>query len=52
MLEVVDQCLLATLALLACIEKLCSVMNLVSVEKDWVGTHIAFNNDGQPINSR
>ncbi|KAJ6010190.1 iron-regulated transporter [Penicillium canescens] len=36
MSQVVNQCLLATLALLACIEKLCSVMNLVSVEKDWV----------------
>ena len=28
--------LLAVLALLACVEKLASVMNLVSVEKDWV----------------
>ncbi|KAH8435089.1 uncharacterized protein LDX57_012718 [Aspergillus melleus] len=28
--------LLTLLALLACVEKLCSVMNTVSVEKDWV----------------
>ncbi|CAG7922283.1 unnamed protein product [Penicillium olsonii] len=28
--------LLATLALLACMEKLCSIMNMVSVERDWV----------------
>jgi len=28
--------MLVLLALLACIEKLCSIMNLVSVEKDWV----------------
>ena len=27
---------LALLALLACVEKLCAVMNLVSVERDWV----------------
>ncbi|KAI9041870.1 uncharacterized protein KD926_006415 [Aspergillus affinis] len=27
---------LAALALLACVEKLCSIMNLVSVERDWV----------------
>ncbi|KAH8434374.1 uncharacterized protein LDX57_012022 [Aspergillus melleus] len=27
---------LAVLALLACVEKLCSIMNLVSVERDWV----------------
>ncbi|KAK9583590.1 hypothetical protein V6Z92_007726 [Aspergillus fumigatus] len=36
MRSVVDTCLLATLALLACVEKLCSVLNLVSVERDWV----------------
>ena len=24
------------LALLACVEKLCAIMNLVSVERDWV----------------
>ncbi|KAJ5151908.1 iron-regulated transporter [Penicillium capsulatum] len=34
--KLVDNLLLAALALLACIEKLCSVMNLVSVERDWV----------------
>ncbi|KAJ5604584.1 iron-regulated transporter [Penicillium lagena] len=34
--QVVDNYLLVTLALLACIEKLCSIMNLVSVEKDWM----------------
>ncbi|KAI0897301.1 Ferroporti-1 [Annulohypoxylon nitens] len=28
--------MLALLSFLACIEKLCSIMNLVSVEKDWV----------------
>ncbi|KPI43466.1 Solute carrier family 40 member 1 [Cyphellophora attinorum] len=28
--------LLAALSMAACVEKLCSVMNLVSVEKDWV----------------
>lgn len=28
--------LLVTLALLACVEKLCAVVNFVSVEKDWV----------------
>jgi iron-regulated transporter 1 len=36
MTRVVNVCLLATLTLLACIEKLCSVLNMVSVEKDWV----------------
>jgi solute carrier family 40 (iron-regulated transporter), member 1 len=29
--------LLSALALLACVEKLCSVMNMVAVERDWVG---------------
>ena len=28
--------LLAAVAILACIEKLCSIMNLISVERDWV----------------
>lgn len=28
--------MLALLAFLACIEKLCSIMNMVAVEKDWV----------------
>jgi iron-regulated transporter 1 len=28
--------LLAVLAFLACIEKLASIMNVVSIEKDWV----------------
>ena len=28
--------LLILLALLACIEKLCAIMNLISVERDWV----------------
>lgn len=33
--------LFAALILLACVEKLCSVMNLISVERDWVGqSHI------------
>lgn len=27
------------LVLLACVEKLCSVMNFVAVEKDWVRPH-------------
>lgn len=30
--------LLVFLALLACVEKLCAIMNLVSVERDWVGS--------------
>ena len=29
--------MLVLLCFLACVEKLCSIMNLVSVEKDWVG---------------
>ena len=29
--------LFGTLVVLACIEKLCAVMNLISVERDWVG---------------
>ncbi|OOQ87965.1 iron-regulated transporter [Penicillium brasilianum] len=36
MRRVVDVFLLATLTFLACIEKLCSILNMVSVEKDWV----------------
>ncbi|KAJ5890965.1 uncharacterized protein N7473_007193 [Penicillium subrubescens] len=36
MSRVANVCLLATLTLLACIEKLCSILNMVSVEKDWV----------------
>lgn len=36
MTQVVDKSLLAVLAILACTEKLGSVMNLVAVEKDWV----------------
>lgn len=28
--------LLTMLAILACVEKLCAIMNLVSVERDWV----------------
>lgn len=28
--------LLVTLALLACIEKICSVLNMISVDRDWV----------------
>ncbi|KAJ4470234.1 iron-regulated transporter [Lentinula aciculospora] len=36
---------LVILAVLACIEKLCSIMNLVSVEKDWVVV-IAGQNEG------
>ncbi|BAE66043.1 unnamed protein product [Aspergillus oryzae RIB40] len=35
-LSEIDSILLIALALLACIEKLCSIMNLVSVERDWV----------------
>ena len=31
-----ESMMLATLVLLACVEKLCSVMNLVAVERDWV----------------
>ena len=29
---------LAGVTLLACVEKLCSIMNMVSVERDWVVT--------------
>jgi solute carrier family 40 (iron-regulated transporter), member 1 len=29
--------LLVLLAFLACVEKLCAIMNMVSVERDWVG---------------
>ncbi|KAJ5801084.1 uncharacterized protein N7518_003152 [Penicillium psychrosexuale] len=36
MTRVANTCLLVILTLLACFEKLCSVLNLVSVEKDWV----------------
>ena len=35
---IVSGLLMAVLTLLACVEKLCSVMNMVSVERDWVGT--------------
>ncbi|KAJ5662772.1 hypothetical protein N7462_011698 [Penicillium macrosclerotiorum] len=34
--QVVNVFLLTALALLACIEKLCSIMNQISVERDWV----------------
>lgn len=33
----VETGLLVLLALLACVEKLCAIMNLVAVERDWVG---------------
>lgn len=33
----VETCLLVLLAVLACVEKLSSIMNMVSVERDWVG---------------
>ncbi len=42
---VIKTALLAILALLACIEKLASITNLVSVEKDWVVV-IAGENEG------
>ena len=29
---------LAAVTVLACVEKLCSIMNMVSVERDWVVT--------------
>lgn len=32
--------MLVLLSFLACIEKLCSIMNMVSVEKDWVSQQI------------
>lgn len=32
---------LVLLAGLACIEKLCSIMNLISIERDWVGSDIS-----------
>lgn len=36
---------LVLLAILACVEKLCAIMNLVSIERDWVGppTHLSSN---------
>ncbi|KAE8167447.1 Ferroporti-1 [Aspergillus tamarii] len=34
-LSEMDNILLVALALLACVEKLCSIMNLVSIERDW-----------------
>lgn len=33
---VISYSLLAVLSLLACVEKLCSIMNTISVERDWV----------------
>lgn len=42
MSRAVNIVLLATLTVLACIEKLCSVLNMVSVEKDWVGLYPIF----------
>jgi iron-regulated transporter 1 len=39
MSRAVNIVLLATLTLLACVEKLCSVLNMVSVEKDWVSLY-------------
>ena len=36
---------LAVLALLACVEKLCSIMNLVSVERDWVRLNLRLSKD-------
>lgn len=36
MTQAVDKSLLGLLALLACIEKLGAIMNLVAVERDWV----------------
>lgn len=41
--RVVKNCLLAILTPLACFEKLCSIINLVSVEKDWVGIYKPIN---------
>jgi hypothetical protein len=35
----VNLILLVTLTFLACVEKLCSILNMVSVEKDWVCLH-------------
>ncbi|KAK6811614.1 hypothetical protein RU639_012506 [Aspergillus parasiticus] len=42
----IDNILLVALALLACIEKLCSIMNLVSVERDWVVIVAGNDHDG------
>ena len=33
--------LFSVLILLACAEKLCSIMNTVSIERDWVGRDLA-----------
>lgn len=38
--------LLAFLTVLACVEKLCSIMNVVSVEKDWVRKMLSFSRGG------
>lgn len=35
--EGVTRALFAMVVLLACVEKLCAVMNLVAIERDWVG---------------
>lgn len=43
MIRAVNIVLLATLTVLACVEKLCSVLNMVSVEKDWVSLYTVFD---------
>ena len=42
MSHTINICLLVTLTLLACLEKLGSILNLVSVEKDWVNQTLVF----------
>lgn len=45
--------MMALLAFFACLEKLCSLMNLVAVEKDWVSPRMQHHNpylvDGEAL---
>lgn len=34
--------LLGLLSLFACVEKLCDIMNTISVERDWVSVHLSY----------
>lgn len=47
------QGMMALLAFFACLEKLCSLMNLVAVEKDWVSPRMQHHNpylvDGEAL---
>ena len=41
--------LLVLLTILACVEKLCAIMNLVSVERDWVCSLLVLRNAGSQV---